>query len=202
MGIKEENEITVRIIGNIKEVYKILEDKGFEITEESTYTDIFMIPDYIINKMSDMESRDILKHAILIRNLENKTNNTTNKRITFKEKQFNNKGEIISQKATNCNIYDIDEAITFFEAIKYSKIMEITERDTIYEKNGLEVAIKDVQNGDNLIEIETISSDNKFDTIEKLKEKIINLEIPIDNNNFFVKKAEIELDKILGKKTS
>ena len=202
MGIKEENEITVRITGNIKEVCKIIEDKGFKITEESTYTDIFMIPDYIINKMSDMESREILKHAIIIRNLENKTNNTTNKRITFKEKQINDKGEITSQKATNCNINDIDEAINLFEAIKYRKIMEITERDTIYEKNGLGVAIKDVENGENLIEIETVSSDNRLDTIEKLKEEIIKLEIPIDTSDFFIKKAEIELDKILVKKTS
>ena len=75
--------------------------------------------------------------------------------------------------------------------------MNIKERDIIYGKNDFEIAIKDIKNGDNLIEVETVSNNVNIDTIEKLKKQIIKLQIPVDTSNFFVKKAEIELDKII-----
>lgn len=75
--------------------------------------------------------------------------------------------------------------------------MNIIENDTVYGKEDFEIAIKDIKNGDNLIEIETVSNNDHINTIEKLKSQIINLQIPVDTSNFFVKKAEIELDKIL-----
>ena len=72
--------------------------------------------------------------------------------------------------------------------------MNIIENDIVNEKDGFEIAIK---NGDNLIEVETVSNNSNIDTIEKLKTQIINLQISVDTNNFFVKKAKIELDKII-----
>ena len=44
---------------------------------------------------------------------------------------------------------------------------------------------------------ETISDD--LDTFEKLIQKVNELEIPFYTDNYFVKKAEIELDKILNR---
>ena len=75
--------------------------------------------------------------------------------------------------------------------------MNIKERDIVYGKNDFEIAIKDIKNGDNLIEVETVSNNVNIDTIEKLKKQIIKLQIPVDTSNFFVKKAEIELDKMI-----
>lgn len=68
--------------------------------------------------------------------------------------------------------------------------MTIVEHDIVYGKDTFEIAIKDIKNGDNLIEVETVSNNKKIDTIEKLKEEIIGLEIPIDVTNFFVKKQK------------
>ena len=75
--------------------------------------------------------------------------------------------------------------------------MNIKEKDIVYGKKDFEIAIKDIENGDNLIEVETESSNVNINTIEKLKMQIMDLQIPVDTSNFFVKKAEIELDKIL-----
>ena len=75
--------------------------------------------------------------------------------------------------------------------------MNIVESDTVYRKEDFEIAIKDIENGYNLIERETVLNNDHIDTIEKLKSQIINLEIPVDISNFFVKKAETELDKII-----
>ena len=75
--------------------------------------------------------------------------------------------------------------------------MNIKESDIVYGKEDFEKAIKDIENGDNLIEVETVSNNDNINTIEKLKTQIINLQIPVDTSNFFIKKAEIELDKII-----
>ena len=77
--------------------------------------------------------------------------------------------------------------------------MNIKENDIVYEKNGFELAVKDIENGDNLIEIE---EKDELDTTEKLIQKVNEIGIPIYTDNYFVKKAEIELDKILTKKSN
>ena len=75
--------------------------------------------------------------------------------------------------------------------------MNIKENDIIYEKDGLQIAVKDIENGEQLIEVEIVKENYQLDTIEKLKEKINELQIPIYTNDYFIKKAEIELAKIL-----
>ena len=68
----------------------------------------------------------------------------------------------------------------------------------MYEKDGFQLAIKDIKNGEKLIEVETEESE-ELNTIDKLIKKINEINIPIYTDNYFVKKAEIELDKILGR---
>lgn len=197
MGIKQENEITMKVNCNINELCMILENKGFKIVDKFTMNDIFMIPKALKTKIKDLTSREILKDAILIRDIENQLNANKSKKITFKKKTFDKNGDILSQESINCDIINIDEAVRFFEEINYYGIMNIIENDIVYEKDGFEIAIKNIENGDNLIEAETVSNNSNIDTIEKLKKQIIKLQIPVDTSNFFVKKAEIELDKLI-----
>ncbi len=74
--------------------------------------------------------------------------------------------------------------------------MCIKEDDVVYEKDGFQLAIKDIRSGDKLIEVETNEND-EFDSIEKLINRVNQLDIPIYTDNYFVKKAEIELNKVL-----
>ena len=75
--------------------------------------------------------------------------------------------------------------------------MNIIEDDIIYYNDKIELAIKDIYNGDLLIETET---NKNITTIEELKEIIERLEILFEKDNYFVKKAEETLDKILKEK--
>ena len=197
MGMKQENEITMRVICSIDELCTILENKGFKVIDKFIMDDKFMIPNTLKNKLEDLTSREILKDAILIRDIENQLKGNRTKKITFKKKEFNKDGDILSQESINCDIINIDDAVKFFQAINYYEVMSVIENDIVYGKDDFEIAIKDIENGDNLIEVETVSSNSNIDTIEKLKNQIIDLEIPVDTSNFFVKKAEIELDKII-----
>ena len=72
--------------------------------------------------------------------------------------------------------------------------MNIKESDVIYYKDNIELALKFIENSNTLIEIET---NGNFDTIDKLKRLVNEIEIPIEKDTYFVKKAEDELNKIL-----
>ena len=136
-----------------------------------------------------------MSKSVIIRNIDN-DGKIVNK-ITFKKKNINEKGEIVSQTATSCEVFDYTEAIRLFEELGYYEIMNIIEDDIIYYNDKIELAIKDVYNGDLLMEIET---NNNITTIEELKEIIESLEIPFEKDNYFVKKAEERLGKVLDER--
>ena len=192
MGTKESNEITVKIKCEIEEFYKIVESKGFKIDHKFSMDDTFFIPETL--NVEKMTTRDILSKAVLVREIIGKTSGKVSKKITVKIKNFDEYGNILSQKNVNCDIVEIADAKRLLNAMGYKEIMNIKEDDIVYKKDGFELAIKNVINGDNLIEVET---DNKYDTIEKLIEKINEINIPIYTDTYFIKKAEVELEKIL-----
>ena len=150
-------------------------------------------------KLEKNNARKILSKAVLVRDIKEQTSNKRTKLITFKIKNYDKSGNILSQESTNCNILEIDEAKELLKSIGYKEIMNIKENDIVYEKNGFELVIKDIENGDNLIEIE---EKDELDTTEKLIQKVNEIGIPIYTDNYFVKKGEIELDKILTKKAN
>ena len=194
MGLKENNEITVKIKYNLDELYNILEKKDFKIVDKFSKDDAYFVPNEI--DLDKTNSREILMQAVLVRDITGKISNRRTKKMTFKIKKFDEYGNILSQSAVNCDILNTDDAKKLLNAIGYQEIMNIKENDIVYEKDGLQLAIKDIENGDNLIEVETTESAD-LNTIEKLIKKINEIEIPIYTDNYFVKKAEIELDKIL-----
>ena len=193
MPIKQENEITIRILCSKEELIKHLEEKGLKKGRRFRLDDHYLIPKTL--KLEELTVREILSKAVIIRNIDN-DGKIVNK-ITFKKKNINEKGEIVSQAATSCEVLDYTEGIRLFEELGYYEIMNIIEDDIIYYNDKIELAIKDIYNGDLLMEIET---NNNITTIEELKEIIESLEIPFEKDNYFVKKAEERLDKILKEK--
>ena len=189
MSISKENEITVKIKGSLENLNKILKEKGLKITNKFTIDDTYFVPETL--NLEQMKTREILSKAILVRKFIGKR---TTQKITFKIKKFAENGNILSQEVVNCDVLEIEDAKQLLKAIGYREIMNIKEEDKEYEKDGFQLTVKDIKNGDNLIEVET---NNSYDTIEKLIQKINELEIPIYKDNYFVKKAEIELDKVL-----
>lgn len=193
MSIKEENEITIKVICSNDELIKLLTSKGLNESEKFTLDDYYLIPKDL--DIENLTTREILAKAIIIRYIVD--NDKITQKITFKKKDINEKGEILSQKATSCNILDFKEGINLFNELGYYEIMNIKETDIIYSKEKIELALKFIENSNTLIEIET--NDN-FNTINKLKKLVSELEIPIEKDNYFVKKAEDKLNKILNRK--
>ncbi len=195
MSIKKNNEITIKIIGPKENTIKILENNGFKKGRKFSLDDYYYIPkDCNINNLS---TRQILSKAIIIRYIAN--DEEISQKITFKKKNIDEKGNILNQNSINCEIYNIEEAKKLFAAIGYYEIMNIKEDDVIYYKDNFELALKFVKNGNFLIEIET-EENTEWDSIEKIKKIIEKVNLPIEKNDYFIKKAEEELNRILKRK--
>lgn len=190
MSAKEENEITIKVTCSNEELLKCLNNKGFYEDRKFTLDDYYLIPQNL--DINNLTTREILAQAVIIRYIV--SDGKIYQKITFKKKNINENGEIISQQAINCEISDFKAAINLFNELGYHEIMNIKESDIVYCNNKIELALKFVENDNTLIEIET---NNNFNTIEKLKELINQIEIPMEKDNYFVKKAENKLNKIL-----
>ena len=194
MSQKNSNEITLRVTIPDDEFTKFLDKNGFKETEKFTMDDYYFVPKDL--NLRDLSIREIISKALILRDI--KGNNTRIPKITYKIKDINEKGEILSQKAISCNVYDMQEAKDLINAIGYNEIMNIKESDIVYGNGDIEIGTKHIENFDNiLIEIET---DEKYDTVEKLIEKVRQINFPVDYSNYFVKKAEEYLMKILDRK--
>lgn len=194
------NEITVRITCSLQEIYNILKNKGFSIVDKYNLEDTY----YVLNNIDIRKQpiREILKKYVLIRNIiqfvpDDFIDSYNLFTMTFKNKNIALDGTIISQDKKDCQIQNMEQGKAFIESLGYKEIMTIKENAIVYGKGKLKLVIKDVVNGDNLIEIETIEDNSELDTTDKLKAIINELQIPIDTNDYFVKKAEIELKKII-----
>lgn len=195
------NEITVSINCSLKKIYNLLENKGFSIVDRYNMEDIYYIQKDIDIKKQSIE--ETLKNYVLIRKVtqfipDNFVDSYNVNKLIFKSKEIASDGSIIRQDKKDCIIKYIYEGIEFIEALGYKELMNIKEKAIVYGKDDLQLVIKDVENSENLIEIETKENNKKLDTIDKLKNIVRELQIPIKANNYFVKKAEIELKKLIN----
>ena len=188
------NEITVKLNCNIDEIDNILNKKGFKIINRFILDDIYFFPEKL--DLKNKNCREILKESIILRKVVEFDPKREFIKLTKKIKDIDEQGNILKQKNIECDITNLEKGINFLNSIGYKRLMNIIEKDTEYEKDGFKILVKDVENSDNLIEAETQNS-IELNTIDKIKERLTNLNLPIDTNDYFVKKAEIELCKIL-----
>ena len=187
--MKKENEITVEVDIDLDSLIKLLEKNGFELKEEYDLNDI-----YLINK-NDYEEDYLLmlNKCILIRDVIEKDKET--KMLTYKHKEYNEKKEIVNQSKIKVIIDDIDKTKLLFEKLNFEELIIIKDHMLVYATDKDELVIQNVNNKHIYIEIEDkCNYANRFyNSIDEMKEVIINNSIPIKNNDYFVKKAEIEL---------
>ena len=188
--MKFENEITVEIDVTLNELKDILKNKGFEVKEEYDLNDIYMINK---NDKKDNNCLELLKKCVLIRNVIEKNNNK--KILTYKYKEYNNNNDIIKQGKIDCYIDSIEKAILLFETLNFEKLIYINAHMLVYSNDVDEFVVQVVNNKHIYIEIEEKGNYIKktYKSIDEMIEIIKKYEIPIKNENYFVKKAEIEL---------
>lgn len=197
MSIKNNNEITVKINTTKQQFINLLISKGFKQKTTQYLEDFYFVPKTVDLKINSV--REILSKAVLIRNLYSEDKKLVKgMRLCYKQKVFNNNDEIVEQKSYNVEILNPEDAKKFLNAIGYDLILNINEYEYQFVNNNLMFEIKQIVNGDLIMEIETISN-SEFSSLDEVIKYLKQLSLPIDYSNLFVKKAEIELSKIINK---
>ncbi len=190
-----ENEITVEVDTNLEDLIKTVESKGFKFKEEYDLKDI-----YLINKKDKKgDYLSMLNKCVLIRDIIEENKET--KMLTYKYKEYNENKEITKQGKVKVKIDDVDNSKLLFEKLGFEELIRINDHIMVYATDKDEINIQDVNNKHIYIEIEDKCNyaDRVYNSIDEMKDVITNNDIPIKDNGYFVKKAEIELKEKYGK---
>ena len=149
-------EITVRLNEKIEDAIGKLENKGFKKIRESDIDDVYLTNLNIEIKKENIQ--ELLKRSVLLRNL--KLDGEEIKKITYKNKELDNNGDVISEQKVNLECNNLIKAEILFNCLGFYKLIEVKYHAIVYEKNGKEFAFQIVENLGTLIEYENI---NNFD---------------------------------------
>ena len=185
-----ETEITVLVKSDYEVLKRELEKNEFQIKEKYELKDIYMIDkDIDLSKLSKLE---ILKKCILVRDIVN-----IKKELLYKYKKYDVNGDILEQGKVECPVIDMEKAIGFMESINYKKLFNIYDRCIVYANKETELVVQLVNDKYIFIEMESECEHikRKYNSVEELKNDINRYNLPIDNSNYFVKKAELILSE-------
>ena len=163
-------EITVRLKESIENAEKKLILQGFEKIRESYIDDIYMT-----NLHEDIckgNIQKILRNSVLLRKLE--VDGTTSMKLTYKNKEFDEKGDVISEQKVNVGCDNLIKAKELFEYLNFYELIEVKYHVIVYRKNDMEFAFQIVENLGDLIEYENSEDfENKsYKEIENSKKKM------------------------------
>lgn len=190
-------EITVRLNENMQSAIRKLEMQGFKKIREGEIDDLYMTSK--LNELKKDNIQNILKKSVLLRNL--KFENKEIKKITYKNKEIDENGNVISEEKTNLNCNDLEKAKDLFEHLEFEELIKVRYKIIVYSKDEVEYAFQDVENLGTLIEYENTEdftgksldeiNDTKNNMYNEIKNTGVNLTDEMD-----VKKAyELILNK-------
>lgn len=149
-------EITVRLAEKIEDAICKLEKEGFTKIRESDIDDIYLTNLNVEIKKENIQK--LLKHCVILRNL--KLDGKVIRKITYKNKELDNNGDVISEQKVNLDCNDLIRAESLFGFLGFYKLIEVKYHVIVYEKNGREFAFQIVEDLGTLIEYENT---NNFD---------------------------------------
>lgn len=190
-----ENEITVEVNSNLEKLQQLLKKNNFKIMKVYDLIDIYMVPKNINKNDNYLE---ILNRCVLIRNVVSKTSNR--KIITYKYKEYDEFNNITRQGKADCDVYSIENSVKLFESINYEKLINIFNHSIVYSNGIDEFVVQCVNDKHIYIEIEDKCNfiNKKYESIEEMINVIKKFKIPMIGENYFVKKAEIEMKETLN----
>lgn len=143
-------EITVRLNEDVKVAIKKLEKLGYKKIRESDIEDIYLTSK--LNELNKDNIQYILKKSVLLRKL--KLANKEIKKITYKNKEYDEKGTVISESKINLDCSDLEKAEKLFKNLDFERLVVVKYHVLVYSNGTLEYAFQIVENLGTLIEYE------------------------------------------------
>lgn len=190
-------EITVRLNENMQSAIRKLEMQGFKKIREGEIDDLYMTSK--LNELKKDNIQNILKKSVLLRNL--KFENKEIKKITYKNKEIDENGNVISEEKTNLDCNDLEKAKDLFEHLEFEELIKVRYKIIVYSKDEVEYAFQDVENLGTLIEYENTedftgkSLDEINDTKNKMYNEIKNTGVNLTDEMDVKKAYELILNK-------
>lgn len=123
-------EITVRLNEDMQSAIRKLEIQGFKKIRESEINDLYMT-----SKMKELNKdniQNILKNSVLLRNL--KLRNKEIKKITYKNKEIDKKGDVISEQKIDLECNDLEKAKDLFKHLGFEELIRVKYKVIVYSK--------------------------------------------------------------------
>ena len=175
-----EKEITVSINTTKEDLINFLITNDYKKNDSYTVDDIFYVKNDIDLNINPLE---ILKNCILVRSIDNAKHY-----LMYKYKEYDENENIINQGKSKVQVINREDAKIFLNTVGYKELIRVVDNIEVYEKDGLELCIEDVNDKYLFIEIE---ENEKYNTIEKMIKALEDTKIDYDKSNYFVKKAKI-----------
>lgn len=182
--MKFEKEITVSVNTSKKELINFLDSNNYKKVDSYIVSDIY----YVENDMDlDINSLEILKKCILIRSIDDKKHY-----LMYKYKEYDQNENIINQGKSKVQVINKEDANTFLKTIGYKELISIIDYVDVYEKDGFQICVQDVNNKYLFIEVE---ENKEYNTLEGMIKALEKTKIDYDKSNYFVKKAKIVFEE-------
>jgi len=178
--MKFENEITVSINTSKEELIDFLSKNNYKKIDSYIVDDIYYVLKDVDTSLNTLE---VLKKCILVRSINNEKHY-----LLYKHKEYDENENIIKQGKSKVQVINKDDAKVFLETVGYKELIKVVDYIDVYEKDGLEINVEEVNNKYLFIEIE---ENKKYNSVEKLIHALENTNIDFDKSNYFVKKAKI-----------
>ncbi len=165
-------EITVRINEDVKVAIKKLEKLGYKKIRESDIEDIYLTSK--LNELNKDNIQYILKKSVLLRKL--KLADKEIKKITYKNKEYDEKGTVISESKINLDCSDLEKAEELFKNLDFERLVVVKYHVIVYSKGTLEYAFQIVENLGTLIEYENSDdfTNKSISEIDNAKDEMYN----------------------------
>lgn len=182
--MKFEKEITVSVNTSKKELINFLDSNNYKKVDSYVVSDIY----YVKNDIDlDINSLEILKKCILIRSIDDKKHY-----LMYKYKEYDQNENIINQGKSQVQVINKEDANTFLKTIGYKELIYIIDYIEVYEKDGFQICVEDVNSKYLFIEVE---ENKEYNTLEGMIKALEKTKIDYDKSNYFVKKAKIVFEE-------
>lgn len=156
-------EITVRLKENMQSAIRKLEMQGFEKIRESEINDVYMTSK--LKCLNEDNIQDVLKKSVLLREL--KKENRKIKKITYKNKEIDENGDVISEQKINLDCNNLEKAKDLFKHLDFEELIRVKYKVLVYSKDKIEYAFQDVEDLGTLVEYEN-TEDFEGKTLEEI----------------------------------
>lgn len=182
-----ETEITVQVFETLDTVDKVLKNKGFKVRDRFELHDNYFTT---LKNVDGLDFQTLIANSVLVRRLvrEDKTEKYI---LTYKAKEFNLNGSVISENKVNVLVDDATKTAEILRLAGLKNWVNVDNYSIVYKRGDEELCFQDVKGVGLLVEVEENASMADLSPNEKiaaLKAQIIATGFKL-GNDFSCKKA-------------